>query len=294
MKYQKTKQTCILAGGDLRQVHLANCLSKDMEVGVTAMGDDVSSFSPRIHTDLSKVVQPDILILPMPAVNGDFLNAPLCKEPVHIQTVLSLISPQTVVFGGKISPGLIQKLESLDIKYFDYLKREELAILNAVATAEGTLELIFAELPVTIFGLNILIVGSGRISRALRTRLAALGARVSVSARKHADLAWIQAEGCTPLPIKDLEQNIGQFDVVINTVPAKLFDESILKKLRKDALLIDLASKPGGVDFEEANKLGIKTIWALSLPGKTAPITSGEIIYQTICNIIEEEQHGKA
>ena len=58
--------------------------------------------------------------------------------------------------------------------------------------------------------------------------------------------------------------------------------------LKKGSLLIDLASKPGGVDIEEAGNAGVKTIWALSLPGKVAPISSGEIIARTILNILEE------
>ena len=67
-----------------------------------------------------------------------------------------------------------------------------------------------------------------------------------------------------------------------------LFDEYMLNKLRKDTLMIDLASKPGGVDFNIAGKLGLKVIWALSLPGKVAPVSSGEIIAGTVLNILKE------
>ena len=62
----------------------------------------------------------------------------------------------------------------------------------------------------------------------------------------------------------------------------------ILKNIQKNALVIDLASKPGGVDFSAAKALGIKVIWALSLPGKVAPVTSGKIIKDTIMNIMTE------
>lgn len=58
----------------------------------------------------------------------------------------------------------------------------------------------------------------------------------------------------------------GDYDVIFNTVPSLLFDRPALKALDKGTLLIDLASRPGGVDFNAAAELQIKTIWALSLP----------------------------
>ena len=53
-------------------------------------------------------------------------------------------------------------------------------------------------------------------------------------------------------------------------------------------LIIDLASAPGGVDFEAAHKFRLDAVRALSLPGKCAPKTAGEIIKTTVFNIIEE------
>ena len=74
-----------------------------------------------------------------------------------------------------------------------------------------------------------------------------------------------------------------------NTIPAKILDRELLNYVNSDSLIIDLASKPGGIDFGAAKELGKNVIWALSLPGKTAPITAGNIIYETICEIITEE-----
>ena len=64
-----------------------------------------------------------------------------------------------------------------------------------------------------------------------------------------------------------------------------------LKHVSRDSLIIDLASKPGGVDFDTAGKLGLKVVWALSLPGKIAPVTSGEIIACTVLNILKERRY---
>jgi dipicolinate synthase subunit A len=61
-----------------------------------------------------------------------------------------------------------------------------------------------------------------------------------------------------------------------------ILDRSKLELLNKEVLIIDLASKPGGVDRDAANDLRIKTIWALALPGKVAPQSAAQIIKHTI------------
>lgn len=105
--------------------------------------------------------------------------------------------------------------------------------------------------------------------------------------RKFADLAWAKAAGCDTLEIDNLAE-AGDFDVIFNTVPVLLFGRDILKEMDKETLLIDLASRPGGVDFNAAAELQIKTIWALSLPGRVAPKTAGAIIKKTILNMVKE------
>ena len=80
-----------------------------------------------------------------------------------------------------------------------------------------------------------------------------------------------------------------KFDIIFNTIPALVLNRNELIKIRNDALVIDLASKPGGVDFDAAKELGIRVIWALSLPGRVAPVTAGIIIKDTIINMMREE-----
>ncbi len=55
-----------------------------------------------------------------------------------------------------------------------------------------------------------------------------------------------------------------------------------MQYVKKECLLIDLASKPGGIDQEEAKKQDLKSIWALALPGKVAPVTTAKFIKDTI------------
>lgn len=144
------------------------------------------------------------------------------------------------------------------------------------------------EISTTIYGQKVLLTGFGRITKVMVKALTGLGADVSVTARKYSDLAWARIYGCKAIHISELDNYISDYSLIFNTVPAVILDEKKLSKLKHDCLLIDLASKPGGVDFDTARKLGIKVIWALSLPGKVAPVTSGEIIADTICNILTE------
>lgn len=131
-------------------------------------------------------------------------------------------------------------------------------------------------------------MGYGKVGKMLAKDLYGIGADTFVEARKYADLALIEGHGLKPVPMESLKDKIGEFDIIFNTVPALILNNEILKSVRKDALIIDLASKPGGVDFERAKEYGLNVIWALGLPGKVAPITSGMIIKDTIMNIIRE------
>ena len=161
-------------------------------------------------------------------------------------------------------------------------------IPNAVPTAEGAIEIAIAETPFTIHGSKSLVLGYGKIGKILSKDLYALGAQTYVEARKYADLAMIEGHGYEPLPLDNLKDHIHEFDIIFNTIPSLILDDEILTKVKKDALIIDLASKPGGIDFDAAKSYGLKVIWALSLPGKIAPVSSGAIIKDTIMNIIKE------
>ena len=114
-----------------------------------------------------------------------------------------------------------------------------------------------------------------------------LSCRVTCSARKKEDFAWIKSYGYDCIDTNLLGENLSQFDIIINTVPHLILDKKRLEYVKKDSLLIDLASKPGGIDLENAKERGIKTVWALALPGKVAPETSAEFIKDTIYNILK-------
>lgn len=285
----------LVAGGDLRSVALSKQLSCRNTVYTLGLEESTSAAGNGATTikALQQLLKPlDYIILPIPATDdAGNITSPLSKEELSAQVLLTIASGKTHILGGKLNEALRRRMDAQKLTYTDYLLREELAIKNAVPTAEGAIEIAMRELPVTISGLNTLVVGYGRIGKVISNILRGLGAQVTVSARKFSDLAWIQTNGFSAVHTCELSPIAGNFPLVFNTVPAMVFDEELLLKLPREGLLIDLASKPGGVDFDAAKRHEVKAIWALSLPGKVAPLTAATIIFETIENIDSERRY---
>src|SRR5699024_7365838 len=148
---------------------------------------------------------------------------------------------------------------------------EEMQVLNAVPTAEGAIQVAMEEMDITLHGSNAIILGYGRIGRALAKMLQGIGVNVYVEARDVTDLAWIKNNGYYPVPLKKLQCYLSKMDVIFNTVPVVILDQALLNQLQKDSIVIELASKPGGVDLDFAEKSDVNVIQAQGLPGKVAP-----------------------
>lgn len=283
-------ETFAVIGGDLRYVYLAGALAED-GYKVIAVGFDNTDLPPCVVgcTDASQAITlSDAVILPMPVTtDGKLVNAPFTRLCLPLEQVYAAVKPTQLVFGGGISPEVSDAFVRREVTALDYLKREELAVRNAVPTAEGAIQLALEELPVTIDGSSCLITGYGRIGKVLARLLTSMGAKITVAARKCADRAWARVQGCRAVSIDELT-TLPSFDVVFNTVPTLLFDRRVLASLDRRTLLIDLASRPGGVDFHAAADLHLKTVWALSLPGRVAPKTAADIIKTTVMNMVRE------
>ncbi len=283
-------ETFTVVGGDLRYVYLAGQLAED-GYKVIAVGFDNADLPPCVAgcTDVSQAIAlGDAVILPMPvSTDGKTVNAPFSRGCMPLEQIYAAVEPTKPVFGGAVTAEIAAAFERRGVSLYDILEREELTVANAVPTAEGALQLALEELPVTIDGAAVLIVGYGRIGKVLARMLTALGASVTVAARKPADREWARIAGCRAVPTTALER-VGAFDVVFNTAPTLLLTRAVLETMAPRTLLIDLASRPGGIDFDAAANLHLKTIWALSLPGRVAPKTAAHILAKTIGGIVEE------
>lgn len=278
-------------GGDKRQLHLANILAQE-GFSVNTYGIDSEELGKKVVKAASisgAIDNVDVVIGPLPCSNdGEAVNCMYFNDKIYIKDIFKAMNKNQLFFAGFISEKVKQTAHAFNVFTIDYLEREELAVLNCIPTAEGAIQIAMEETPITIHNSNCLILGFGRIGKVLSKMLYGIGANVFVEARNHSDLAWIKSYGYNPIHLDELAEHLGKFDVIFNTIPSIILNMSLLEKVKKDCLIIDLASKPGGVDFEAAKQLGIKTNWALSLPGKVAPYTAANIIKSTIFNIINE------
>lgn len=161
-----------------------------------------------------------------------------------------------------------------------YARREEYQIANAQLTAEGAVALLRPETGLS--GAHILLLGYGRIARLLARELQKAGALVTAAARSGEQRAWAEAEGIEALPLDALSGALDRFDVIIGTIPAPVLTEPLLALVRKDALLLELASAPGGIDAAAAHERGLRYIRAPGLPAKYAPERAAVILRDAV------------
>lgn len=281
-------------GGDLRIIKLVDMLAKDGNKVYTyglEKAEELKQNSNVIMCEkLNKAIREDIEVVigPIPfSSNGVEINTPFSDKNISIRELMHGLNAK-ILIAGSINPDIYDMANDEYIEIIDIMKREELAVLNTISTAEGAIEIAIANTNKIIHGSNVLILGFGRIGKVLARKLAGLAARVTCAARKDEDLAWIKAYGHMATNINSIGENLSKYDIIINTVPHLILTQDRLDYVKEDCLLIDLASNPGGIDKKAAKNKNLKLIWALALPGKVAPITTAEFIKDTIYNILKE------
>ena len=283
-----------IIGGDLRTIKLAKMLANEGNKIYTyglEKAEELKDNSNIIFTEkISRAIPKDVEVVigPIPFTsNGININAPFGEKEISIREMIHYLEGK-ILIAGSISPEIYDMANDEYIEIIDIMKREELAVLNTISTAEGAIEIAISNTNKIIHGSEVLILGFGRIGKVLARKMAGLSAKVTCAARKDEDLAWIRAYGHKETNINALGENLSQYDIILNTVPHLVLNKERLQYVKKDALLIDLASNPGGIDKNEARDLNLKLVWALAFTGKVAPVTTAEFIKDTIYNIIKE------
>ena len=280
-------------GGDQRQLCAASLIdSSGYHVRIYGYGDNDSDLPLRIYRaeSLADCIKgTDVIVLPIPyTTDMKTINTPLSSVEISVSELCGTADKTGVILGGKTGEPLRGLCAKSGLTLADYSVRPEFEIMNAVPTAEGAIECAMANTPFTLNESRCMVIGYGRIGKLLSQKLRALGANVTATARRHSDIAWIKSHGFDACRTQKLAEKIGECDIIFNTVPHCVLDFKALSVTKPNVLIIDLASRPGGVYFETAKELERRVIWALSLPGKVAPYTAGRIIKDTIMNIIEE------
>ncbi|MBD8950995.1 MAG: dipicolinic acid synthetase, partial [Subdoligranulum sp.] len=242
--------------------------------------------------------QPDTQQVPIPrattaadnAAAADYILLPMSQGRVSDEVARALqgAGQGTLIFAGRPGMPVRAAVRQANLPLVDYFLRPELESLNAVPTAEGCLALLLQLRRRTIWESDFLVLGYGRIGRAVARRLDLLGGHTTVAARSAVQRANARCAGHRAAPLDRLPVLLPGQDTVINTIPAPVLPRKMLEKLPRGALIIDLASLPGGTDFDAAEALGIRAEHALALPGKCAPDTAGALIAQTVLTILQE------
>ena len=280
-------------GGDLRIIKLAKMLAEDGNKVYTyglEKAEELKNVENIIFSEkLNKAIQDtEIVIGPIPfSSNGKEINSPFSENAITIRELMHSIHAK-ILIAGSILPEIYELANDEYIEIIDIMKREELAVLNTISTAEGAIEIAISNTNKIIHGSNVLILGFGRIGKVLARKMQGLSAKITCAARKDEDFAWIKAYGYQATNINALKENLSQYDIIVNTVPHLVLTTERLQYVNEECLLIDLASNPGGIDKKTAKDRKLKLIWALALPGKVAPITTAEFIKDTIYNILKE------
>ena len=282
-----------VVGGDLRIVKLVKMLAEDGNKVYTyglEKADELKENSNIVMCEklLDVVKNTEVIIGPIPfSSNGNTINMPFSDKEITIREMMHNINAK-VLIAGSILPEVYEMANDEYIEIIDIMKREELAVLNTIATAEGTIQVAIENTNRILHGSEVLILGFGRIGKVLARKLAGLSVKVTCAARKDEDLAWIRAYGHIGTNINTIGENLSEFDVIINTVPHLILTEDRIKYVKEDCLLVDLASNPGGIDKKAAKNKNLQLVWALALPGKVAPVTTAEFIKDTVYNILKE------
>lgn len=285
------EKSIAVVGGDLRIVKLIEMLNNDgykvytyaLENSEELLNLDGVDMCPTLEEAVS---YSKVVIGPVPlSSDRKRLSTPFGRNNVNLEDFVEALKGKYLIAGNI---GIKEQLDNNNIQFTDLLKREEFSVLNTIATAEGTIQIAMEETQRTIHGSNVLVMGFGRIGKVLSKMLDGIGAEVYCEARKNEDISWIKAYGYNPIHLNDLNEHLGKFDVIINTIPFQILDDERLSLVKKEVVIVDLASNPGGVDRKAAREKGLKVIWALSLPAKVAPLTSAEFIKETLYHVLKE------
>jgi len=261
-------------GGDRRNFELSKMNWTNMAMRAFGFYDNKDS--------IFNCVNCEYIVFPIPfSKDGESLYAPLSADRIYFKDIIEKVENK-IVFGGKFVDKASEILSNKRNRIIDFNKEKNFVVNNTIPTAEGIVKIIIENTDITIDGSNITILGHGNVGKRAAKILCSLGANIFCYDNNKQEVANI--ENCGYNVLEDLNCNISKMDVIVNTVPTRIITKDMFRYINKNTLIVDIASMPGGIDYEYAKKNSYKVIHALGLPGIIAPVTSA--IYMK--NVIEK------
>ncbi|QSX05791.1 dipicolinate synthase subunit DpsA [Sedimentibacter sp. zth1] len=286
----KRKNITVIGGDDRHIYMIENLCRKGYQVITYGFSDELINNITQVVDSLEEAMsKSDILVCPIPfsrnKVDITFLDL---YEDKSIEKFINNLNKNHMIFSAMIPKNVTDYCLNYDIRFYDLLKNNGFAMLNAVATAEGSIAEAISMSKINLHKSNCIVIGYGRCAQILAKKLKSLDANVCVVARNIDSRSLAQANGYSSIPFDKLNDTLVSSDFIFNTVPSIILVKDNLKYIPSHAIIIDIASSPGGVDYISAKELKIQAKNCLGLPGKYAPKSSGEIIAQVIENILSE------
>ncbi len=265
----------LVLGGDARQIYCAGRLS--LEPGIKTY----TLYLKEEDDKCMPSIKPDVIVLPYVTLKDGRINCPLVSKSVDFDETLKYVKSGTKVFAGMLAPDMTDEIISAGGEVFDWFEDESLTLKNASLTAEGAAQIIVGKSHSAVGGSKILILGWGRVAKACAELFKAMGADVTVSARRRA-----AREDCRQNGFKAVEficrSSIEEADIIVNTVPHNVINTEELKAMRPGCWILELASKPYGVDFSLAKNMNREVVLGAGLPGKYTPESAGRYMAEAV------------
>jgi dipicolinate synthase subunit A len=283
-----------IIGGDARQLEVIRKLT-ELDAKLSLIGFDQldHGFTGAIKVQIDEVDFSDLdaIILPVHGTNLEGqVDTIFSNEKVFLTEEMLLKTPEhCTVYSGISNCYLDNLMKAVNRKHVQLFERDDVAIYNSIPTVEGTIMIVIQHTDFTIHSSRVAVLGLGRVGMSVARAFSALGAKVKVGARRSEHIARITEMGLHPFHLNDLEKEVTDIDVCINTIPHMVVTASVISKMPAHTLIVDLASKPGGTDFRYAEKRGIKALLAPGLPGIVAPKTAGQIVANVLAQLLSAD-----
>ncbi len=270
MKYSQYDYAVI--GGDMRQVYLAEHLSYPPNRIIYYALEKTPNRCTKATSLENAIRSSDCVIGPIPlSQNGSFLKQTASDNDFTLDFLLNIMKPGQTFFAGCIPEAFLTGAKEKGIYVHDLMQNNTLAIYNTLATAEGAICEAIQKSPQNLHHSKCAVLGFGRCGRTLTNYLKGLSCHVYAYSIEQDERSWAETVADHAGSLQDFESIANEFDFVFNTIPALVLTEKQLRRLKASVTIIDIASVPGGVDYEATTRLGINAFHCLALPGKYSP-----------------------